>query len=129
MPLQRGKVLGYDFNRMVVDFTMFNQGKTVRCAHRAAEETDLLADLPSPSCLPSRSSIAAPPPTFQKRPGRARCSFDRTVQREAAPVGTTSRPRGPCLCRLASLRMVVGQGAGCGVPAFRAFMTKCSQSP
>ena len=32
MPLQRGKVLGYDFNRMVVDFTMFNQGKTVRCA-------------------------------------------------------------------------------------------------
>ena len=27
MPLQRGKVLGYDFNRMVVDFTMFNQGK------------------------------------------------------------------------------------------------------
>jgi quinol-cytochrome oxidoreductase complex cytochrome b subunit len=30
---------------------------------------------------------------------------------------------------LASLRMVVGQGAGCGVPAFRAFMTKCSQSP
>jgi hypothetical protein len=32
MPLQRGEVLGYDFNRMVVDFTMFNQGKTVRCA-------------------------------------------------------------------------------------------------
>jgi hypothetical protein len=32
MPLQRGEVLGYDFNRMVVDFTMFNQGKTVRFA-------------------------------------------------------------------------------------------------
>jgi uncharacterized protein DUF1488 len=32
MPLQRGEVLGYDFDRMVVDFTMFNQGKTVRCA-------------------------------------------------------------------------------------------------
>jgi hypothetical protein len=32
MPLQRGEVLGYDFNQMVVDFTMFNQGKTVRCA-------------------------------------------------------------------------------------------------
>ena len=32
MPLQRGEVLGYDFNRMVVDFTMSNQGKTVRCA-------------------------------------------------------------------------------------------------
>src|SRR5213076_2186695 len=25
MPLQRGEVLGYDFNRMVVDFTVFNQ--------------------------------------------------------------------------------------------------------
>jgi hypothetical protein len=32
MPLQRDEVLGYDFDRMVVDFTMFNQGKTVRCA-------------------------------------------------------------------------------------------------
>jgi hypothetical protein len=32
MLLQRGEVVGYDFNRMVVDFTMFNQGKTVRCA-------------------------------------------------------------------------------------------------
>jgi hypothetical protein len=26
MPLQRGEILGYDFNRMVVEFTMFNQG-------------------------------------------------------------------------------------------------------
>jgi hypothetical protein len=32
MPLQRGEVLGYDFNRMVVEFTMLNQGKTVQCA-------------------------------------------------------------------------------------------------
>ena len=32
MPLRRGEVLGYDFNRMVVEFTMSNQGKTVRCA-------------------------------------------------------------------------------------------------
>ena len=32
MPLQRGEVLGYDFNRMVVDFTMLNQGKMVKCA-------------------------------------------------------------------------------------------------
>ena len=32
MPLQRGEILGYDFNRMVVDFTMLNQDKTVRCA-------------------------------------------------------------------------------------------------
>ncbi len=34
MPLQRGEILGYDFNRMVVDFTMLNQSKTVRCAIR-----------------------------------------------------------------------------------------------
>src|SRR5262249_5087129 len=41
MLLQRGKVLGYDFNRMVVDFTMFNQGKTVRCAISTAAMDDL----------------------------------------------------------------------------------------
>ena len=41
MPLQRGKVLGYDFNRMVVDFTMFNQGKTVRCAISTTAMDDL----------------------------------------------------------------------------------------
>ena len=27
MPLQRGEIQGYDFNRMVVAFTMLNQGK------------------------------------------------------------------------------------------------------
>ena len=43
MPLQRGEVLGYDFNRMVVDFTMFNQGKTVRCAISTAA-MDVKAD-------------------------------------------------------------------------------------
>ena len=41
MPLQRGEVLGYDFNRMVVEFTMFNQGKTVRCAVSTAALDDL----------------------------------------------------------------------------------------
>jgi hypothetical protein len=25
MPLQRGEILGYDFNRMVVDFTMLRR--------------------------------------------------------------------------------------------------------
>ena len=34
MPLQRGEVLGYDFNRRVVDFTMFNQGKRLERASR-----------------------------------------------------------------------------------------------
>ena len=41
MPLQRGEVLGYDFNRMVVEFTRFNQGKTVRCAISTAATDDL----------------------------------------------------------------------------------------
>jgi Protein of unknown function (DUF1488) len=41
MTLQRGEVLGYDFNRMVVDFTMFNQGNIVRCAISTAAMDDL----------------------------------------------------------------------------------------
>jgi hypothetical protein len=32
MLLQQGEVLGYDFNRMVVEFTMLDQGKVVHCA-------------------------------------------------------------------------------------------------
>jgi hypothetical protein len=41
MPLQRGEVLGYDFNRMVVDFTMLNQGKMVKCSISTAAMDDL----------------------------------------------------------------------------------------
>ena len=41
MPLQRGEVLGYDFNRMVVDFTMLNQGKMVKCAISTAAMDEL----------------------------------------------------------------------------------------
>jgi hypothetical protein len=41
MELQRGEVLGYDFNRMVVEFTMFNQSRTVRCAISTAAMDDL----------------------------------------------------------------------------------------
>jgi hypothetical protein len=41
MPLQRGEVLGYDFNRMAVDLTMLNQGRTVRCAISTAAMDDL----------------------------------------------------------------------------------------
>jgi hypothetical protein len=32
MPLQRGEVRGYDFDRMTVEFTMLNQGKVIMCA-------------------------------------------------------------------------------------------------
>jgi len=41
MPLQRGEVHGYDFNRMVVEFTMLNQGKVILCAISTAAMDDL----------------------------------------------------------------------------------------
>ena len=41
MPLQRGEVQGYDFNRMVVEFTMLNQGKVVLCVISTAAMDDL----------------------------------------------------------------------------------------
>jgi Protein of unknown function (DUF1488) len=41
MPLQRGEVQGYDFNRMVVEFTMLNQNKVIQCAISTAAMDDL----------------------------------------------------------------------------------------
>ena len=41
MPLQRGEVQGYDFNRMVVEFTMLNQDKVIHCAISTAAMDDL----------------------------------------------------------------------------------------
>ena len=41
MSLQRGEVQGYDFNRMVFEFTMLNQGKAVLCAISTAAMDDL----------------------------------------------------------------------------------------
>jgi hypothetical protein len=41
MQLQRGEVQGYDFNRMVMEFTMLNQGKVVPCAISTAAMDDL----------------------------------------------------------------------------------------
>jgi Protein of unknown function (DUF1488) len=41
MPLQRGEVQGYDFNRMVVEFTMFDQDKVIQCAISTAAMDDL----------------------------------------------------------------------------------------
>ena len=43
MPLQRGEVRGYDFNRMIVEFTMLNQGKVILCAISTAAMDDLEA--------------------------------------------------------------------------------------
>lgn len=41
MPLQRGEVQGYDFNRMAVEFTMLDGGKTVVCRISTAAMDDL----------------------------------------------------------------------------------------
>jgi hypothetical protein len=41
MPLQPGDVQGYDFNRMVVEFTMLNQDKVIQCAISTAAMDDL----------------------------------------------------------------------------------------
>jgi hypothetical protein len=41
MPLQRGEVQGYDFNRSVVEFTMFNQGTVILCTISTAAMDDL----------------------------------------------------------------------------------------
>ena len=41
MPLQRGEVQGYDVNRMVVEFTMLDQGKVILCAISTAAMDDL----------------------------------------------------------------------------------------
>jgi hypothetical protein len=41
MPLQRGEVRGYDFNRSVVEFTMLNQGNVILCAVSTAAMDDL----------------------------------------------------------------------------------------
>ncbi len=41
MPLQRGEVRGFDFHRMVVEFTMLNQDKVIQCAISTAVMDDL----------------------------------------------------------------------------------------
>jgi hypothetical protein len=41
MPLQRGEIQGYDFNRMVLEFTMLNDGRVVPCAISTAAMDDL----------------------------------------------------------------------------------------
>jgi hypothetical protein len=41
MPLRRGEVRGFNFNRMVVEFTMLNQDKVIECAISTAAIADL----------------------------------------------------------------------------------------
>ncbi len=41
MPLQQGEVQGYDFDRMVVKFTMLDQGKVILCAISTAAMDDV----------------------------------------------------------------------------------------
>jgi Protein of unknown function (DUF1488) len=41
MPLRRGEVRGFDFNRMIVEFTMFTQDQVIPCAISTAAMDDL----------------------------------------------------------------------------------------
>ena len=41
MPLQRGEVRGFNFDRMVIEFTMLNQDKVIQCAISTAAMDDL----------------------------------------------------------------------------------------
>jgi hypothetical protein len=41
MPLRRGEVRGFDFNRMIVEFTTFNQDQVIPCAISTAAMDDL----------------------------------------------------------------------------------------
>jgi hypothetical protein len=41
MPLRRGEVQGFDFNKMVVEFTMLNQDQVIQCAISTAAMDDL----------------------------------------------------------------------------------------
>ena len=41
MALQRGEVRGFDFHRMVVEFTMLNHDKVIECAISTAAMDDL----------------------------------------------------------------------------------------
>jgi hypothetical protein len=41
MPLRRGEAQGFNFDRMVVEFTMLNQDKVIQCAISTAAMDDL----------------------------------------------------------------------------------------
>jgi len=41
MPLERGEVHSYNIDRMVVEFTLLNQGKVILCAISTAAMDDL----------------------------------------------------------------------------------------
>ena len=41
MPLRRGEVRGFNFDRMVVEFTMLNQDQVIQCAISSAAMDDL----------------------------------------------------------------------------------------
>ena len=41
MPLERGEVQSYNFDRMVVEFTLVNQGEVILCAISTAAMDDL----------------------------------------------------------------------------------------
>jgi hypothetical protein len=56
MPLQRGEVRSYNFNRMAVEFTMVNQGKVIPCSISTAAMDDLEGRRPGTRLTPAGNS-------------------------------------------------------------------------
>ena len=59
MPLQRGEVRSYNFNRMAVEFTMANQGKVIPCSISTAAMDDLEGVWPNEPIGPDGGSSPA----------------------------------------------------------------------
>ena len=60
MPLRRGEVRGFDFNRMVVEFTMLNQNHVIPCAisrFAKAASPQLNADWLTPTYMDSNFAV------------------------------------------------------------------------
>jgi hypothetical protein len=79
MPLQRGEVRGYDFNRMVLEFTMLNESKVILCAVSTAAMDGLEG---SRNVTPDQRAVSLPGcVTSLRREHRASSSKNR-----AAPI-------------------------------------------
>ena len=95
MPLQRGEVQGYDFNRMIVEFTMLNQGKAIACAISTTAMDDLEgrrdvnesgASISFCGCAKSlKSEHRASSSTSRPKPTGPWCSIQRFSQVVARP--------------------------------------------
>ena len=79
MPLQRGEIQGYDFNRMIVEFTMLNQGKVILCAISTTAMDDIEGKRTARSKLMRSARIAGASNTGS-RPWGSRSTVGHTLK-------------------------------------------------